>query len=144
MNAAQLPAHRSIEAFAQTLRISLVGSEFDWLDAGCRPVAAFLHPAIGSYAEDMRRRYAVDALVHRRCVVGMVKHHKVGEFLLAEAAGHLRQREQAFGRCGEREESFILVPDGTVRNLVCGAIVTPMEGAYGNQERDPGRFAGGA
>ena len=33
---------------------------------------------------------------------------------------------------------------GTVRNLVCGAIVTPMEGAYGNQERDPGRFAGGA
>ena len=33
---------------------------------------------------------------------------------------------------------------GTVRNLVCGAIVTPMEGAYGNQERHPGRFAGGA
>ena len=28
----------------------------------------------------------------------------------------------------------------TVRNLVCGAIVTPMEGAYGNQERHPGRF----
>ena len=27
--------------------------------------------------------------------------------------------------------------------LVCGAIVTPMEGAYGNQERHPGRFAGG-
>jgi len=34
--------------------------------------------------------------------------------------------------------------DGIVRNLVCGAIVTPMEGAYGNQERHPGRFAGGA
>jgi nucleoside-diphosphate-sugar epimerase len=33
---------------------------------------------------------------------------------------------------------------GTVRNLVCGAIVTPMEGAYGNQERHPGQFAGGA
>jgi hypothetical protein len=33
---------------------------------------------------------------------------------------------------------------GTVRNLVCWAIVTPMEGAYGNQERHPGRFAGGA
>jgi hypothetical protein len=33
---------------------------------------------------------------------------------------------------------------GTVRNLVCGAIVTPMEGAYGNQEGHPGRFAGGA
>ena len=33
---------------------------------------------------------------------------------------------------------------GSVRNLVCGAIVTPMEGAYGNQERHPGRFAGGA
>jgi adenylate kinase family enzyme len=33
---------------------------------------------------------------------------------------------------------------GTVRNLVCGAIVTPMEGAYGNQERHPRRFAGGA
>jgi general secretion pathway protein M len=28
--------------------------------------------------------------------------------------------------------------------LVCGAIVTPMEGAYGDQERHPGRFAGGA
>jgi hypothetical protein len=27
---------------------------------------------------------------------------------------------------------------------VCWAIVTPMEGAYGNQERHPGRFAGGA
>ena len=37
-----------------------------------------------------------------------------------------------------------LRPAGTVRNLVCGAIVTPMEGAYGNQERHPGRFAGGA
>jgi hypothetical protein len=35
-------------------------------------------------------------------------------------------------------------PPGTVRNLVCGAIVTPMEGVYGNQERHPGRFAGGA
>ena len=33
---------------------------------------------------------------------------------------------------------------GLSGNLVCGAIVTPMEGAYGNQERDPGRFAGGA
>src|SRR5580658_2223291 len=33
---------------------------------------------------------------------------------------------------------------GTVRNLVCGAIMTPMEGAYGNQERHPGRFTGGA
>src|SRR5271166_724496 len=32
---------------------------------------------------------------------------------------------------------------GTVRNLVCGAILTPMEGAYGNQEGHPGRFAGG-
>ena len=32
---------------------------------------------------------------------------------------------------------------GSVRNLVCGAIVTPMEGAYGNQERHPRRFAGG-
>ena len=28
--------------------------------------------------------------------------------------------------------------------LVCGAIMTPMEGAYGNQERPPGRFTGGA
>ena len=28
--------------------------------------------------------------------------------------------------------------------IVCGAIVTPMEGAYGNQERHPGQFAGGA
>jgi putative transposase len=27
---------------------------------------------------------------------------------------------------------------------VCGAILTPMEGAYGNQERHSGRFAGGA
>src|ERR1700691_4062102 len=33
---------------------------------------------------------------------------------------------------------------GTVRNLVCGAIMTPMEGAYGNQERHPGRFTCGA
>jgi Transposase, Mutator family len=32
---------------------------------------------------------------------------------------------------------------GTVRNLVCWAIVTPMEGAYGNQERHPGQFTGG-
>jgi hypothetical protein len=29
------------------------------------------------------------------------------------------------------------------RNRQCGAIVTPMEGAYGNQERHPRRFAGG-
>ena len=35
------------------------------------------------------------------------------------------------------------VQSGTVRNLVCGAILTPMEGAYGNQEGHPGRFAGG-
>ena len=33
---------------------------------------------------------------------------------------------------------------GCQRILVCGAIVTPMEVAYGNQERHPGRFAGGA
>ena len=33
---------------------------------------------------------------------------------------------------------------GTVKDLVCRAIVTPMEGAYGNQERHPRRFAGGA
>ena len=38
---------------------------------------------------------------------------------------------------------FLSPPPGTVRNLVCGAIVTPMEGAYGNQEGHPGRFAGG-
>jgi hypothetical protein len=40
-------------------------------------------------------------------------------------------------------EVAVLAP-GTVRNLVCGAIVTPVEGAYGNQERHPGRFVGGA
>ena len=32
--------------------------------------------------------------------------------------------------------------DGTVRNLVCGAIVTPTEGAYGDQERHPGPASG--
>jgi hypothetical protein len=31
---------------------------------------------------------------------------------------------------------------GTVRNLVCEAIVTPMEGDYGNQERYPGSAFG--
>jgi hypothetical protein len=31
---------------------------------------------------------------------------------------------------------------GTVRNLVCEAIVMPMEGAYGNQERDSGSAFG--
>jgi hypothetical protein len=31
---------------------------------------------------------------------------------------------------------------GTVRNLVCGAIVTPTEGAYGDQERHPGPASG--
>lgn len=41
-------------------------------------------------------------------------------------------------------QTVIAAFDGIVRNLVCGAIVTPMEGAYGNQERHPGRFAGGA
>jgi CRP-like cAMP-binding protein len=33
-------------------------------------------------------------------------------------------------------------PEGTVRNLVCGAIVTPTEGAYGDQERHPGPASG--
>ncbi len=33
---------------------------------------------------------------------------------------------------------------GTVRNLVCEAIVTLMEGAYGGQEEHPGRSAGRA
>jgi hypothetical protein len=51
---------------------------------------------------------------------------------------------------GSAEDRGALVPKtatiitGTVRNLVCGAIMTPMEGAYGNQERHPGRFTGGA
>ena len=48
------------------------------------------------------------------------------------------------GSHGRRGEGRRRGSRGTVRNLVCGAIVTPMEGAYGNQERDPGRFAGGA
>jgi len=47
---------------------------------------------------------------------------------------------QSYARVGKHA----LIAYGTVRNLVCGAIVTPMEGAYGNQERHPGRFAGGA
>jgi hypothetical protein len=49
------------------------------------------------------------------------------------------------GRHFDREIIILCVRwYGTVRNLVCGAIVTPMEGAYGNQEGHPGRFAGGA
>jgi hypothetical protein len=45
---------------------------------------------------------------------------------------------------GNERIKKIVATDGTVRNLVCGAIVTPMEGAYGNQERHPRRFAGEA
>jgi hypothetical protein len=45
---------------------------------------------------------------------------------------------------GNERIKKIVATDGTVRNLVCGAIVTPMEGAHGNQERHPRRFAGGA
>jgi hypothetical protein len=50
----------------------------------------------------------------------------------------LSEQRELMGFSGRASEP------GTVRNLVCGAIVTRMEGAYGNQERDPGRFAGGA
>jgi hypothetical protein len=56
---------------------------------------------------------------------------KVGLLELARQLGNVSQACKMMGY-------------GSVRNLVCGAIVTPMEGAYGNQERHPGRFAGGA
>ena len=48
------------------------------------------------------------------------------------------------GRVSGQEEELGFGGAGLSGILVCGAIVTPMEGAYGNQERHPGRFAGGA
>jgi hypothetical protein len=36
--------------------------------------------------------------------------------------------------CQRELGSLRAVVNGTVRNLVCGAIVTPMEGDYGDQE----------
>ena len=40
---------------------------------------------------------------------------------------------------------FVVKPPRNVRALArLGPLSTPMEGAYGNQERHPGRFAGGA
>ena len=43
---------------------------------------------------------------------------------------------------GKRKITVLLRRQGTVRNLVCGAIVTPTEGAYGDQERHPGPASG--
>ena len=42
------------------------------------------------------------------------------------------------------KKAFAQTGKSGLSGIVCGAIVTPMEGAYGNQERHPGRFAGGA
>ena len=69
---------------------------------------------------------------------------EIGEVGLPELVG---RRGLVLERLGRFDDDVGWAGDkivGTVRNLVCGAIVTPMEGAYGNQERDPGRFAGGA
>ena len=57
---------------------------------------------------------------------------------------HAQLGEHTIGPLLGEEVLVLTAGDGSVRNLVCGAIVTPMEGAYGNQERHPGRFAGGA
>jgi transposase len=80
-----------------------------------------------------------------------LSHRQVGERLGVSAASVSRwralEREQGEARAqpmsGDRRSERIEA-HGTVRNLVCGAIVKPMEGAYGNQEGHPGRFAGGA
>jgi len=61
----------------------------------------------------------------------------VGEKLAAEAA-----LERVRARLAELERSDKPIEMGTVRNLVCGAIVTPTEGAYGDQERHPGPASG--
>ena len=68
---------------------------------------------------------------------------------LPERFGDWKIVHQRFGRWAksgvfDRVFTLLASDQGTVRNLVCGAIVTPMEGVYGNQERHPGRFAGGA
>jgi hypothetical protein len=60
------------------------------------------------------------------------------DFWIIVAARSEDETEIRAGKAGGRRDQ------GTVRNLVCGAIVTPMEGAYGNQKGHPGRFAGGA
>ena len=64
-----------------------------------------------------------------------------GSRAASQMGGYLRPRLEPHR---EFLEALRAEKSGTVRNLVCGAIVTPMEGAYGNQERHPGRFAGGA
>ena len=52
---------------------------------------------------------------------------------------------QFLAQCrAQQKAGSAAAPAGLSGILVCGAIVTPMEGAYGNQERHPGRFAGGA
>jgi hypothetical protein len=61
--------------------------------------------------------------------------------LVAAMLGVVAERLWSPVKASDHNELAIV---GTVRNLVCGAILTPMEGAYGNQERHPGRFAGGA
>jgi transposase len=60
---------------------------------------------------------------------------------MARSGGPWRDLPRRFGK---HESVRRLYYRWTVRNLVCGAVVTPMEGAYGNQERHPGRFASGA
>ena len=68
----------------------------------------------------------VDRMLINDCLRGA--HAQLGEHTIGPLLG---------------EEVLVLTAVGC-QNLVCGAIVTPMEGAYGNQERHPGRFAGGA
>ena len=43
-------------------------------------------------------------------MIGVIEHQEIGEFLLAEFARHVRQREQALRHGGEGEEVLALVP----------------------------------
>ena len=65
-------------------------------------------------------------------------------FAVDRPIDHPRRINPSVAQRGDEGQGLPIGDGARDCQIVCGAIVTPMEGAYGNQERDPGRFAGGA
>lgn len=83
MGAAHLPAYGAIEMVAQHVGIVGVRSQSQSRDIGQRPVVVLRYRSVRFDAKDVRGRYPEHISIHRRCMIRVIEHQKIGKFLLA-------------------------------------------------------------
>jgi len=108
--AAQLPPDRAVEAGAQVLGIGFVGRQVDRFAVGCRPILLGDEGSRAIDGREMRRRQSIDVTIKRRCVLPVIEHQEIGDFLLVDLARHVGQRKQPLRHRGESEEAIAFVP----------------------------------